>query len=53
VFFVGTAPSGPGGHVNVSPMGYVNVSPMGYDNVSPMGYDTLAKPADVARAAER
>jgi hypothetical protein len=54
VFFVGTAPSGPGGHVNVSPKGYDTFRVLGpttvaYLDLTGSGIETVAHLADDGR----
>jgi hypothetical protein len=54
VFFVGTAPTGPGGHVNVSPKGYDTFRVLGpttiaYLDLTGSGIETVAHLADNGR----
>ena len=54
VFFVATAPSGPGGHVNVSPKGYdsfrvLDASTVAYLDLTGSGVETIAHVRENAR----
>ncbi len=54
VFFVATAPSGPGGHVNVSPKGYdsfrvLDASTVAYLDLTGSGVETIAHLRDNGR----
>ena len=54
VFFVATAPSGPGGHVNVSPKGYdafrvIDPLTVAYQDLTGSGAETVAHLRDNGR----